>query len=64
VVVEVEGDGFLYKMVRTIAGTLVEVGGGRRAASSVAAMLGAKDRSLAGKTAPAHGLCLARVYYR
>lgn len=64
VLVEVEGDGFLYKMVRTMVGTLVEVGGGRREASSVAAMLAARDRRRAGKTAPAHGLCLARVGYR
>lgn len=64
VVVEVEGDGFLYKMVRTIVGTLAEVGAGRRPAASVAAMLKARDRRLAGKTAPPHGLCLVRVYYR
>lgn len=64
ILVEVEGDGFLYKMVRTIVGTLEEVGGGRRAADSVVALLRAKDRCLAGKTAPAHGLCLVRVMYR
>lgn len=64
IVLEVEGDGFLYKMVRTMVGTLAEVGAGRRAANSVAALLRAKDRRLAGKTAPAHGLCLVRVFYR
>ncbi|MCC7519982.1 MAG: tRNA pseudouridine(38-40) synthase TruA [Verrucomicrobiae bacterium] len=61
---EVEGDGFLYKMVRTMVGTLVEIGGGRRAADSVAALLASRDRRRAGKTAPAHGLCLVKVFYR
>lgn len=62
--IDVEGDGFLYKMVRTMIGTLVEVGGGRRTPSSVAALLASRDRRRAGKTAPAHGLCLMRVAYR
>ncbi|MFZ4694717.1 MAG: tRNA pseudouridine(38-40) synthase TruA [Verrucomicrobiia bacterium] len=64
ILIEVEGDGFLYKMVRTIVGTLAEVGAGRRTAASVAALLKARDRRLSGKTAPAHGLCLVRVMYR
>jgi tRNA pseudouridine38-40 synthase len=59
----VEGDGFLRHMVRALAGTLVEVGCGRRAAGSMAAMLAARDRGGAGRTAPAQGLTLVRVDY-
>jgi tRNA pseudouridine38-40 synthase len=56
--IEVEGDGFLYNMVRILAGSLVEVGTGRRDASWLASALAACDRRAAGKTAPPHGLCL------
>ncbi len=63
VVVEIDADGFLRHMVRTIVGTLVEVGAGRRAASDVAALLQARDRGQAGATAPARGLMLVRVAY-
>jgi tRNA pseudouridine38-40 synthase len=59
----IEADGFLYKMVRIIVGTLVEVGCGRRAAEWIAQVLEARDRSQAGKTAPPQGLCLAKVEY-
>jgi len=62
--VEIEGDGFLYKMVRTIVGTLVEVGYKRRTSESVRELLKSRDRRLAGQTAPAHGLFLVRVRYR
>ncbi len=61
---EVEADGFLYKMVRTIVGTLVDVGLGRRSVESVRGLLKSKDRNGAGKTAPAHGLFLVRVNYQ
>ena len=57
------GDGFLYKMVRNLAGTLVEVGLGQREPGEIKDILLAKDRRRAGKTAPAHGLCLIRVIY-
>lgn len=60
---EVEGDGFLRHMVRTIAGTLVEVGSRHRAADSVPAIIDARRRAAAGKTAPAKGLTLVRVTY-
>jgi tRNA pseudouridine38-40 synthase len=50
-------------MVRAIAGTLVEVGSGRRAPDSVRDALVSRDRSRAGPTAPAHGLFLVRVGY-
>lgn len=57
------GNGFLYKMVRNIVGTLVEVGLGRRKPSDLRGILEAKDRKQAGRTAPAPGLCLVRVNY-
>jgi tRNA pseudouridine38-40 synthase len=60
---ELEGDGFLRHMVRNVAGTLIEVGLGRRAPESLRALLEARDRGLAGPTAPARGLTLVRVEY-
>jgi len=60
---EVTGDGFLYNMVRTIAGTLVEVGVGKRPADSVRTLIASRDRTLAGPTAPPQGLYLVRVDY-
>ncbi len=62
-VVEIEADGFLRQMARTIVGTLVEVGLGRRAPDDVAAVLASRDRARAGPTAPAGGLFLVRVDY-
>lgn len=61
--IEVEADGFLYKMVRTIVGTLVQVGLGKRDVFSVKELIASKDRRLAGKTAPAQGLYLIQVKY-
>lgn len=58
---ELEGDGFLRYMVRTVAGTLLEVGRGVRPESDIARILAARDRREAGPTAPAHGLVLVRV---
>lgn len=60
----IEGSGFLYNMVRIIAGTLMEVGLGRRDASELAAIVESADRGAAGKTAAAHGLYLENVEYR
>ncbi len=60
---DIEGDGFLYNMVRTIAGTLVEVGRGRREPAWVDEVLAARDRRAAGPTAPPQGLFLMRVFY-
>ncbi len=63
VYVDVEGDGFLYNMVRNIVGTLVEVGVGRMPPEKIAEILEAKDRTAAGPIAPAAGLCLMCVKY-
>ena len=57
------GNGFLQYMVRILTGTLVEVGLGQRDADSIPALIEAKDRRLAGVTAPACGLCLMQVEY-
>lgn len=61
--IEVEGTAFLRHMVRNIVGSLVEVGRGKRPPGWVGEVLGAKDRTLAGPTAPAHGLTLVEVTY-
>ena len=63
VYVDVEGDGFLYNMVRNIVGTLVEVGVGRMLSEKIAEILEAKNRTAAGPIAPAAGLCLMCVKY-
>ena len=59
----VTGDGFLYNMVRILAGTLVDVGHGRICPEQMTEILDAKDRQAAGHTAPPFGLYLAKVYY-
>ena len=61
--IEVEGDGFLYNMVRNIVGTLVEVGVGRWMPEKINEILEAKDRTAAGPLAPAGGLCLMWIKY-
>lgn len=61
--ITVTGDGFLYNMVRTIAGTLVEVGRGAKPPEWVAEVLASRDRGRAGQTAPPQGLFLVRVEY-
>jgi tRNA pseudouridine38-40 synthase len=63
VVLEIEATAFLRHMVRVIAGTLVEVGLGRRPPDEVATVLAGKNRARAGRTAPAGGLTLEEVFY-
>ena len=59
----VEGDGFLYNMVRIMVGTLLEIAAGRFATDSLPAIIEGRDRTAAGPTAPAQALCLEQVFY-
>lgn len=61
--IRVCGNGFLYNMVRIIAGTLLEVGKGAIAPEDLPEIIASCDRGLAGATAPAKGLCLIRIQY-
>jgi len=61
--IDFSGDGFLYKMVRSIVGTLVDVGRGRISPDDIGRIFGARRRSSAGRTAPSRGLTLIKVYY-
>ena len=63
ITIDVCGNGFLYNMVRIIAGTLAYVGDGRIDADDVPAIIESRDRRLAGITAPACGLYMAGAYY-
>lgn len=63
IAIEVTGDGFLYNMVRIIAGTLMEVGYGRKKPEEIADILASGDRQKAGHTAPPQGLYLVEIYY-
>lgn len=63
IVIRVQGNGFLYNMVRIIAGTLIEVGMGRRSIETVKEAIETGERILAGPTAPAKGLTLVRIDY-
>jgi tRNA pseudouridine38-40 synthase len=60
--ITVNGDGFLYNMVRIITGTLVDVGRGERKADSIPELFGGK-RAQAGYLVPPQGLCLEEVEY-
>ena len=64
IVLELEGDGFLYNMVRAITGTLVQVGRGTWPPERAGEALRARDRRAAGPNAPARGLTLVSVAYR
>jgi tRNA pseudouridine38-40 synthase len=61
--IEIEGDGFLRHMARTIVGTLDEIGAGSRPVESARELVGLADRRSAGRTAPAQGLTLVSVRY-
>ena len=63
ITIRVTGNGFLYNMVRIIAGTLIRVGGGEMAPDEMPRILGKKDRTAAGPTAPAHGLTMMGIEY-
>lgn len=61
--IEIAGDGFLYNMVRIIAGTLAKVGAGRMAPEEMTDIIASKDRAKAGATAPPQGLYLKQVFF-
>jgi tRNA pseudouridine38-40 synthase len=61
--IELTGNGFLYNMVRIIAGTLVEVGEGKILPQDISCIIDGKDRSKAGRTLPPNGLFLVNVNY-
>ena len=63
VIIMLEGNGFLYNMVRIISGTLVDVGLGKINPHDIPSIIQSKDRTKAGKTLPPQGLFLAEVYY-
>ena len=63
IAIDIEADGFLYNMVRNIAGTLIEIGRGRFKPGDLKRILLARDRKAAGPTLPARGLCLMKVKY-
>ncbi len=63
ILIDIEADGFLYKMVRNIVGTLLEIGSGRLPSGSMRKIIRKQDRNAGGKTAPAWGLCLLKVDY-
>jgi tRNA pseudouridine38-40 synthase len=60
---EMEASSFCHQMVRSVVGTMVEIGRGRRRAGDMAAVVRARDRAVAGPPAPPHGLCLWEVTY-
>jgi tRNA pseudouridine38-40 synthase len=62
-ILEIRANRFLHHMVRTIVGTLLEVGWGQRSADAIPEILAAGDRARAGHKAPAQGLCLEEVVY-
>ena len=63
IVISVSGNGFLYHMIRILAGTLLLVGRGKLSADAMPEILAARDRRAAGPTAPAKGLCLCALVY-
>jgi tRNA pseudouridine38-40 synthase len=63
IILEFEANGFLYKMVRNITGTLLDIARGKLPLTSLPEIFAAKDRTKAAAAAPAHGLCLIKVLY-
>ena len=63
IVIGVEGDGFLYNMIRILAGTLIDMGRGAKAPESMSQIIASGERAQAGPTAPPQGLTLVRIRY-
>jgi tRNA pseudouridine38-40 synthase len=63
ITIEIEGNGFLYHMVRNIAGTLIEIGAGKKRPQDMLHIIESRDRAKAGHTAPPQGLYLEEVFY-
>lgn len=61
--IEFEGEGFLYKMVRNLVGTMLDISSGKIRLEALPEILASKNRKLAGRSAPAHGLFLMHVRY-
>jgi tRNA pseudouridine38-40 synthase len=61
--IRARANAFIKQMVRSLAGTLLEVGTGKRSPDDMVQVLAARDRAAAGPVAPAHGLCLVAVEY-
>ncbi len=59
----ITGSNFLYRMARNLVGTLMDIGHGKLQVEQLPAILASRDRTQAGMTAPAHGLCLHQVFY-
>ena len=64
IILTINGNGFLYNMVRIIAGTLVDTGRGKIATADLPAIIASKDRARAGQTAPPQGLTLMEIFYK
>lgn len=64
VIIELTGNGFLYNMVRIIAGTLLEIGIEKKSPKDIPSIIESKQRTMAGKTLPPNGLYLVRVSYK
>lgn len=62
-IIDIAGNGFLYNMVRIIAGTLINVGRAKTSPAEIPEIIESKDRTRAGSVLPARGLCLEEVYY-
>jgi tRNA pseudouridine38-40 synthase len=63
IIFSIEGNGFLYNMVRIIVGTLIEIGLNKREPEYIEYVIKSKDRRKAGKCVPSSGLCLKEVFY-
>ncbi|MBV9410659.1 MAG: tRNA pseudouridine(38-40) synthase TruA, partial [Acidimicrobiia bacterium] len=60
---DIEASSFCHQMVRSIVGTMVDIGRGKKKAADMVSIIRAEDRATAGQPAPPHGLCLWEVLY-